>query len=693
MKMISQSAPFRRGILAACLAVLLATPAVSATEDSQPSLDEMVITASKRESSLEDFAGSIAVKDAQFITDHEIKDLSELAPFIPNVYFKKATSGDAFVSRGISTIDTSLFSPMGLYINDVSYPLSYMQNQLLSNVKRVEVLRGPQGTLYGRNSESGVINVVLEEPGDEVKAAASLSAGNENAWCGEASVSGPVVKDTLYLGLSVTGRKSDGFVENELTGKEDASDEETTSARGTLRWTPGERFEFVATLDGTDSDLGIGTLRFEDGAYASDRHKVRADGEDRTEQEEVGGVIKMNWRGDDAKLTYITSSRKFTKDFLFDFDRTPVSLGTTDMDIDQKNWSQEFRIASEGESPLSWLVGLFGFTEDLDTSIHFNHVMPAMNKKRVTDSENEGYALFGQSTYQLTEKLKLTGGLRLEHSTAEGFQTFTSISGPATFDEKLSETEWLPMASVSYDLADNLTAYATCARGWLAGGFNYFSADSEETFGYDPEYTVNYETGLKATFFDRRLKADFSLFYIDIDDKQVKEEVAGAAVGVWKFSNAGKAHSQGIELDLTALPLGNLELFAGVGLSDTEIDTWQGTTGGIPFDYSGNALPWAPEFTWNAGAAYYMTNGLYGIADVTGAGKQYFDAANTLKDDGYALVNLKLGYVFDHFDFSVYCKNLLDEEYATKKVKNMTGLTMVEDGDPLTFGLTVSWRL
>ena len=135
MKMMSQSAPFKRGALAACLAVLLATPVVFAAEKPQRVLDEMVITASKRESSLEDFAGSIAVKDAQFITDHEIKNLSELTLFIPNVYFKKATSGDAFVSRGISTIDTSLFSPMGLYINDVSYPLSYMQNQLLSNVK------------------------------------------------------------------------------------------------------------------------------------------------------------------------------------------------------------------------------------------------------------------------------------------------------------------------------------------------------------------------------------------------------------------------------------------------------------------------------------------------------------------------------------------------------------------------------
>ncbi|VVS94969.1 TonB-dependent receptor [Desulfoluna spongiiphila] len=693
MKITSYSAPLKRGALAACMVVLLATPFVSASEESQRTLDDMVITASKRESSLDDFAGSISVKDGQFITDHEIKDLSELTLFIPNVYFKKTTSGDAFVSRGISTIDTSLFSPMGLYINDVSYPLSFMQNQLLTDVKRVEVLRGPQGTLYGRNSESGVINVVLEEPGDKLKATAGLSAGNYNTWCGEASVSGPVVKDTLYLGLSVTGRKTDGFIENEVTGKDDVADEETTAARGTLRWTPGERFELVATLDGLDQDKGISTLRLEDGPQASDRHKVRSSEEDRAEEEEVGGVIKMNWRADNAKFTSITSNRQFTREFTHDFDRTPAKLGTTDLDIDQDNWSQEFRIASEGEAPLSWLVGLFGFTEDLDTTMALNHVNPAMAKDRVTDSENDGYAIFGQATYRFTDKLKLTGGLRGEHATAEGTQTFTSIMGPVTFDEKLSETEWLPMASASYEIADNLTAYATCARGWLAGGFNYFSANSEETFGYEPEYTVNYETGLKATFFDRRLKADFSLFYIDIDDKQVREEVPGGGQGIWKFSNAGKAHSQGVELDLTALPLGNLEVFAGVGLSDTEIDTWQGTTGGMPFDYSGNSLPWAPEFTWNAGAAYYMTNGLYGIADVTGAGKQYFDAANTLKDDGYALVNLKMGYALGRFDISVYCKNIFDEEYATKKVKNMQGFTMVEDGEPLTFGLTLNWRL
>nr|WP_303649895.1 TonB-dependent receptor [Desulfobotulus pelophilus] len=653
----------------------------------------MVITASKRESSLDEFAGSISVKDGQFLMDHDIKDISGLTRFIPNVYFKKANSGDAIVTRGISTIDTSLFSPMGLYINDVSYPLAFMQNQLLTDIKRVEVLRGPQGTLYGRNSESGVINVVLEEPGDEIRASASLSAGNYASWNGHASVSGPVMEDSLFLGLSVTGRKSDGFITNEVTGKDNVADEESSSARGTLRWAAGDRFELVTILDGTYRDRGISTLRFEDGPYASGRHKVRSDEKDRTDEKETGGVVKMSWQGDQALFTSITSNRRFTKDFLHDFDRTPVKLGTTDMHIDQDNRSQEFRAASSGNTHHSWLIGLFGYTEDIDTSIALNHVSPLMAKNRVTDSKHEGFAVFGQLTYQITERLKLTGGLRGEYASATGTQTFTSNLGPVTFDEKLSSTEWLPMVAASYVLADNLTAYATCARGWLAGGYNYFSANSQESFGYDPEYTINYEAGIKTNFFDRRLKADLSVFYIDIDDKQIREEVPGGGPGVWRFSNAAKAHSKGIELDVTALPLGNLEVFTSIGLASTEIDTWQGTTDGTPFDYSGNSLPWAPEFTWNVGVGYYMNNGFYGIADVSGAGKQYFDAANTLRDDSHALVNLKLGYALPHMDISFYCHNLLDEKYATKKVKNMQGFTMVEDGEPLTFGLTLSWRL
>ena len=687
------STPLARGISAASLLLLLSPAFASASDEPSRALDDMVITATKRDTSLEGFSGSISVKDETFIEEHNIKDLNELTRFIPNVFFKKTTSGDAFISRGVSTIDTSLFSPMGLYINDVSYPLSYMQNQGIQDAQRVEVLRGPQGTLYGRNSESGVIHVVLEEPGDETKASTTLEAGNNNTWYGAASISGPIKQETLYFGLSVSGRRSDGYMENEVTGKDDVGDEETLSGRGTLRWTPSQRFELSASLDGTERDLGISALRLEDGPQASDRHKVRSSEADETEEKESGGVVKLKWHGDKTDITSITSNRRFTKEFLHDFDRTPVKLGATNIDIDQDNWSQEFRVASASEEDLSWLVGLFGFHEELDSTFKFDHVSPFLNKTRKTDSESDGCALFGQSTYAFTDRFNVTGGLRVDYASAEGTQAYTSKDGLATYTDTLSQTEWLPMASASYALRENLTAYATWSRGWLSGGYNYFSATDEDNFSYDPEYTDNFEVGLKTHLFQRRLKADLSLFYIDIDDKQVREEVPGGGPGVWKFSNAAKAHTKGFELEITALPLANLELFSSVGLADSEIDTWSGTAGGLPVDYSGNALPWAPEFTWNAGLGYTMANGIYGAADVSGAGKQYFDAGNTIEENGYTLVNAKIGYAWKQLDVSVYCKNIFDEAYATKKVKNSAGFTMVEDGEPLTFGLTLNWRI
>jgi iron complex outermembrane receptor protein len=688
--------PHRFICLAATLFLLLPLPARAAEdttgEDTEPmTLKEVRVTATKREGSVKEFPGNLSVIEEGFMEEHEVDTLQDLARFTPNVYIKDTSSGASIVSRGISTIDTSLFSPMGLYVDDVSYSLGYMVNQDLFDVERVEVLRGPQGTLYGRNSESGVINIVLKQPDNERRSKTMFEIGNYASVRAGVSTSGPIVEDSLFYGLTLQGYTTDGFYENVATGDDDVGGTQTFNGRGTLRWTPNKDWDVTVNLDGAKRDLGISKLRFEDGPNKTDRYKVGSVESDKAYETELGQSARVKYAMQGMEFTSVTSHRGFDREHHLDSDRTAMALGVSELDLNMHSWSQEFRLASDNESALSWLAGVYGRYEDIDADFAIDHVNPAMRSSRDGDSEDVGVAGFGQATYEIVPGLRLTGGLRLETYRTEGNETYVSNLGSTSYDDTVEETEVLPMGSLAYDFTSNITAYATVSRGFLSGGFNFYSSSEKENFAYDAEHTTNYEAGLKTNWLDNRLALNATAFYMDITDKQVREEVAGAGLGIWKFTNAAKAHTQGVELEGRYRPMSGLQFIAGFGYARSVVDDWETTSGGTPVDYSGNKVPWAPEYTYNLGVSYQRENGLFIVADLLGTGEQYYDAANELKSDGYETVNLRIGYQREDLDVSVWTKNLLDEEYEVKKVAS-GGNTLAEDGAPRTYGLTVNWR-
>jgi len=259
------------------------------------------------------------------------------------------------------------------------------------------------------------------------------------------------------------------------------------------------------------------------------------------------------------------------------------------------------------------------------------------------------------------------------------------------YGKNLDDTVALPMATLAYDLWQGATAYATYSQGYLSGGYNPFSATSADTFFYRAEHTTNYELGLKSAWLNGRLTANAALFHTEVRDKQVRQEVPGGGVGAWTFANAPESHVDGAELELKALPWTGWELSAGLGYAKSEVDRWKATVSGVQYDYKGKRLPWAPELTWNLGAAYRHESGLFGRVDVLGVGKQYFDAENSLLQGAYETVNLRLGYARDGWELALWGKNVFDAAYTTKQVKDTAGNRMVEDGDPQTFGLSLAW--
>lgn len=655
-------------------------------------LEEITVTATKREQKIKEIAGSVSIASDIDLENRGAQTLQDVTKIFPNIHVKSTSSGSEIVIRGMSTWDTALQSPAGLYVDGVPYPLSYMQNIYLHEMESVEVMRGPQGTLYGRNSESGVINLVRRTPDNWLRGSLFTELGSHDTLRLGASASGPLIEDKVYFSGSYLRHQTDGFVRNEYKHKDQAAQHRVDSGRAVLRVAPTDTLDVRLSLDATHSEDGLGTMRLFTGPYRSGRHKIRSNASDKASSDLMIPAITVIQTGEHARTTSITSYSDYKYRMLSDLDRTPLPLGVSDMAIDQHNIVEELRFSSVGIQKLSWVSGLFLSKIFMTVDMNRLRRQAAVTTYLHTDYRETTGALFGQVTYAAMERLRLTAGLRTEYTVLDGEQTYRTGGGRhRAYEKDFRYTEFLPMASVSLDVTDNLTTYASWSQGYLPGGFNVFSSSSKDTFYYKPEYSTNYELGLKTHWLGNKLQANVSTFYSDIRDKQVREEVPSAGIGTWKFTNSAKAHTSGIELEVRTYPLAGWELRGGVGYARSEIDDWAvSTPGGGRKNYSGNRLPWAPDLAYHLGIGYTHTSGFFAQAEYLGSGKQYFDAENTLSDPGYNMANLRFGYHGENFSVTTWGKNIFNTHYITKKLVAQ-GNTIVEDGNPFSFGITASW--
>jgi iron complex outermembrane receptor protein len=469
------------------------------------------------------------------------------------------------------------------------------------------------------------------------------------------------------------------------------------NSRATLRWTPSRPWDISLIVDGLNSDDNIGVFRYSKGAYATDAYKINHDiaGNDYSEDGN-SQALNINYTADSFKITSITgvAYRTYTKLTDSDMWANPSSQFTNLFRYGDNQYTQELRVSSVKKGPLQWLGGLFGLYEDTDLdhksmNAHINMV----SNRHTCDIKTKGWAAFGQAIYTFMDDFHFTVGLRLDNQYLEG-DYYNPVS-KVSVKEDLSYTEILPRFSVSYDAAENVMAYATVAKGYLAGGFNWSTSSEENKFIFDPEYCWNYEVGLKSNWFNKKFKANLSAFYIAMDDKQVR--VLDPESLLSTTTNAGKAYSYGLEVQLKATPLVGWEVFANFGYTQAKFDEfissgWNSTRTSVVYeDLSGNYLPFAPEYTFNAGAQYRSAGGFMGRLDIIGNGKFYGDTANSCEQDPYQLVNLRLGYEAEDWEVYLWAKNLFDQEYLTWFSLSGSNMYAV-DGAPRTFGVTVSYR-
>ena len=673
-------------------------------------IEQMVVTAQKRQENVQEVPMSISVFSDIQIEDAGIRDTIDLTRFTPNMLMKQNITANLIIIRGIFVPDTCVFGPAGFYVDNISYSIPYMRNLDLFDIERVEVLKGPQGTLYGRNSESGVINIITKQPDNNLQGkifgeygSYDTEHGSSPSYRAGGNISGPLIRDKLYLRLAGQWENSDGFMKNIYNDDDEAGKIGHLNGRGTLRWTPTDKWDISLIADAMDTDDGVGYHRFMDGPNKTDRHKINWDGANYWDQESAGQSLRLKYEGDTFNVLSVSGRNDFESKFACDFDMSPYLLfGDAFYEYEDDIWSQELRISSPKDSkPFEWLVGLYGFTEDTDIKLDFS----ALGMKRDTEIDTRGWAVFGQGTYTFFERLHLTAGLRYDYVDLEGEQQYQFINmmtgSPQTlnFDKDLDYDEVLPKFSAAFDFTDDVMSYVTVSKGYLTGNYNYAFVTDQNNFTYDPEYTWNYEIGLKTTWLDNKLICNMAAFYTDIEDKQVSEWFPGGGPMGRTVSNAAEAHSMGVELELRARPIRGLDFFGSFGYTQAEIDDWIATEpdlsttppGTIQYDYEGKNLPYAPKYTYNAGVQYRHVTGFFGRADILGVGDFYSDAKNKVEIDSYELVNLRLGFEGKNFDIVFWCKNVFDKEYSANEW-DYAGATVIQEGTPRMLGVTVAYR-
>ncbi|WP_163390989.1 TonB-dependent receptor [Enterovibrio norvegicus] len=665
----------------------------------QDVLDVITVTADKRSENMMYVPSSLSVKTDLDLKDAEITTISELAQHTPNLHIF-TWGGSRESNIFIRGIGPGLFTDptVGFYVDGVNYTNNGMFDLDLIDIERIEVLRGPQGTLYGGNSLAGIINVVTNKPDNFTEGRASLSADSLNERKLSATVYTPIVEDRLFAGLSVAGVQSDGHIENIFDGS-DYGKKDDFFARTTLRWLPSDSIEVNLAVDYQrlrDDSYALGLADF----IKNNPEKINNDFKGKDNRDSIGASLSLTKNYDTIDFTSITGWRDWENNSSADQDANSSALFVFHSSSDEKQTqlSQEFRWASTSPSDLQWLAGLYAYASDykvrgrndLDyTGIGYGG--PYVDRSNVKKT-NSGYAAFGQLDYNITPALVITGGLRLDREKRKADIKFTnqstsnvSIAGTKDFDI------WLPKIGVTYTFGDSSMVYSSVSRGYRAGGFDHLYPSQNDP-AYDEETTTNYELGYKTTQLDNKLDLSAAIFLIDIKDQQVQQLVK--ATNQVLTDNAGRGRSQGLEFEARYIPANNWLIELGGSITHAEYRKYDNCDLlGSTKNCNGKKMVNTPNFTANLAVQHRipLTDDwdLFSRIDATHIGEYYFNSLNTLKQEPYQLINAKVGLEASSWDAYLWVKNALDEHYSTVQYDFGTGPT-AEAADPLSVGITLT---
>ena len=653
-------------------------------------LGTMTVTAQKQEENVQEVPLSITVFDSLDIEDKKIESVRDIADFVPNlmIYNHGTSAMNTPTTRGISATPESFSVSTGLYVDGVPILMGPGFEEEMLNIERIEVLRGPQGTLYGKGAETGAINIITKQPGNEFRGKISaeggklLSVETGDGLTGALSLnlSGPIMKDKLFFGMAGRYYQKDGFIENTTTG-DTVDDREHWFGKAHLRWTPTDKLDISLIASHLEYNEGGFAYNMGENSAAmfglptpQDR-KVSSNLDAENNSESDSQSLKIVYDiSESLTLTSVTANWLYKQIMLNDFDFSPETLMHGDSNSEYSKISEELRLDYSADR-LKWLVGLYYDKIHNDLNSEMSSMFPTMAGVTSRDIKGDTYAAFANLTFPLTEKLSLITGLRYENEEQDFEDNMSHIK---------REDSWnglTPKLAMEYRFTPEIMTYVSASEGYRSGGFN-FTATDPLYYSYDQEELWSYEIGVKSAFLDNRLIINGSVYYMNITDMQVVDAISPRERNT---TNAAEATGQGLELEMTARAADGLSLMAGFGYSNIEFDKFSDALS----NYEGNKNPYAPDYTFNIGAQYRHSSGFYAKADLIGYGKMYFDKANEYSRDAYELVNAKIGYEMENFDVYLYGKNIFDKEYNTYGY--MSGFYTVYS-DPGEVGLQLVYR-
>lgn len=711
------------------------TPSESTTVGSTGStLSKVVVTAQKREETAQEVPASISVLSGDKIRDSSLQSANEVTRFIPNAS-AGTTEGHGrprWWIRGLGTGDqgANTVSPVGIYVDDVYIANISATGFPLFDQERVEVLRGPQGTLWGKNTTAGAINFISRKPTFERSGYAKAGYGDYDDRVLEGAISDALVSDRLAARLSFRHQGRDGYNENIADHNDQGALEDDAA-----------RLQFLAYInDDLEANLNLHARSYHDtGGYSTVSYGLRPDGSNQfgyridpkqgkvnynakyqVQIDQVGTNLNLNWQLGDLTLTSISAFEHFTRDGFSDSDNTPLELQRSYAYADSQQWSQELRLASPREDRLNWVVGLHYFNEDLDSrnasAALDNPFIPRYYNNLSYNQGTESYAVFGSSTFRFTEDFSITAGLRWTRETKDidlrrvqnqGQADFSngdwwkpgSVSSPlvvnAVQDERNTWSDWTYDLTPEYQISDNARVYLRYAYGFRSGGYNTGATSQATVATVNPEYLTSYELGVKSEWLDGRLNANAALFYYDYEDIQLNIVSAVNNQTVSRLANGAEGEAYGAEFELEAVPVQNLHLNFALGLLHTEFTDY--TSGSN--DYSGNKFVRAPNVSAVIGADYRIPLQVGGAlvlgTDWNTRSRQYFfsnDQSQNMRSGGYTLGNARITYELpgDTTQVSAYVSNLTDKEYRNHTLPGGFQTAGVMFGDPRTFGVSVT---
>lgn len=749
------------GVMLGCVAAMAVWPTAVVAEDAAAvrggvqMIEEVVVTARKRTENLQDTPISITAATGRALAARQITNTQGVAEITPNLVVTQGfgasgnSSVGAYFIRGIGQIDFLLNTDpgVGLYLDGVYIARAFGSIIDLVDLERVEVLRGPQGTLFGRNTIGGAVSLVSAPPSDEFSLEGKAKAGNYDRFEARSVLNLPL-SETLSAKLAVFYRHVDGYVDR-ITDGSRLGDDETAGVRFAARWTPSEVLKLDVAFDYSDSEgtsppqnvvqivetanfpgvvngLFVGPpcvpppgsqtnpACFNAQYEAADVFEEQGTFDSDQSTESWGLNVTAEYAVTDwLTIKSITGYRETDAIGMRDGDHTPILIQDTHDTWSHEQFSQEIQLLGTNfDDRLNWIAGAYYFTEQGENLSFVDFPVATFQSGGSVDNEN--FALFTQATYDITDRLALTAGVRWTDETKTFLPDQFILTDPlglfppgsvpgfrlVSFEEnKFDISEVKPMVNLAYRWSESFMTYATFSQGFKSGGFNQrILVPVLNPRPFAPEYVDSYEIGWKWDSLSMPLRVNGAFFYTDYQDLQI--QIFDGVQPV--TANAASAEIKGFELELSAAPVDGLLLTAGVGYTDAEYKDLEPSVlaTGVGID---NSFAQIPEWTVNAGISYQyrLANGLGSVTprvDLVYQSGMYMDTVNTpsLRQPGYALLNAAIAYESENGNWGVtlFGRNLTDKTYLAGGFADLVdqGYAEASIGRPREWGLQLDLR-